>query len=119
MSLPERSSVWSPSRLPGTAGSGICLTQTAMFIRCSGDPGAPINRSRLTDDLILAAIAPPVRNVGGIVGTVDPLTTKLQDLLVVGAGPAGIAAGIEARRLGLDALVVDKATFPRDKTCGD
>jgi geranylgeranyl reductase family protein len=41
------------------------------------------------------------------------------DLLVVGAGPAGAAAGIEARRLGLDALVVDKATFPRDKTCGD
>ncbi len=41
------------------------------------------------------------------------------DLLVVGAGPAGIAAGIEAHRLGLDALVVDKATFPRDKTCGD
>ena len=41
------------------------------------------------------------------------------DVLIVGAGPAGIAAGIEARRLGLDALVVDKATFPRDKTCGD
>jgi len=41
------------------------------------------------------------------------------DVLIVGAGPAGIAAGIEARRLGLDALVVDKAQFPRDKTCGD
>ncbi len=38
---------------------------------------------------------------------------------MVGAGPAGVAAGIEARRLGLDALVVDKAGFPRDKTCGD
>jgi geranylgeranyl reductase family protein len=53
------------------------------------------------------------------VGTVEPLTEKLLDLLVVGAGPAGVAAGIEARRLGVDALVVDKATFPRDKTCGD
>ena len=52
-------------------------------------------------------------------GTVEPLTKKLLDLLVVGAGPAGVAAGIEARRLGVDALVVDKATFPRDKTCGD
>ncbi|HEY3672883.1 MAG TPA: geranylgeranyl reductase family protein [Acidimicrobiia bacterium] len=41
------------------------------------------------------------------------------DILVVGAGPAGVAAGLEARRLGLDSLVVDKATFPRDKTCGD
>jgi menaquinone-9 beta-reductase len=43
----------------------------------------------------------------------------VRDLLVVGAGPAGIAAGIEARRLGLEALVVDKTAFPRDKTCGD
>jgi geranylgeranyl reductase family protein len=41
------------------------------------------------------------------------------DVLVVGAGPAGVAAGIEARRLGLDVVVVDKAGFPRDKTCGD
>jgi geranylgeranyl reductase family protein len=41
------------------------------------------------------------------------------DVLVVGAGPAGAAAGVAARRRGLDVLVVDKATFPRDKTCGD
>ena len=41
------------------------------------------------------------------------------DVLVVGAGPAGIAAGIEACRRGLSATVVDKARFPRDKTCGD
>jgi geranylgeranyl reductase family protein len=41
------------------------------------------------------------------------------DVLVVGAGPAGVAAGIEARRLGLATLVIDKARFPRDKTCGD
>src|SRR4051812_35502013 len=41
------------------------------------------------------------------------------DLLVVGAGPAGCAAAIEARRLGRSACVVDKAVFPRDKTCGD
>jgi menaquinone-9 beta-reductase len=41
------------------------------------------------------------------------------DVLVVGAGPAGVAAGVEARRLGLSVLVVDKARFPRDKTCGD
>jgi len=48
------------------------------------------------------------------VGTVGQV-----DVLVVGAGPAGVAAGIEAQRLGLDVLVVDKAGFPRDKTCGD
>ena len=41
------------------------------------------------------------------------------DLLVVGAGPAGVATALTARARGLDVLVVDKATFPRDKTCGD
>ena len=41
------------------------------------------------------------------------------DVLVVGAGPAGSAAAFTAARRGLDVLVVDKATFPRDKTCGD
>ena len=41
------------------------------------------------------------------------------DVLVVGAGPAGAAAAVHAARAGLDTLVVDRATFPRDKCCGD
>ncbi|MGH8982427.1 MAG: NAD(P)/FAD-dependent oxidoreductase, partial [Acidimicrobiia bacterium] len=41
------------------------------------------------------------------------------DVAVVGAGPAGSAAAIAARDGGLDVLLLDKATFPRDKTCGD
>src|SRR5690606_32043268 len=41
------------------------------------------------------------------------------DVLVVGAGPAGVAAAIELRRHGRDVLVIDKAVFPRDKCCGD
>lgn len=41
------------------------------------------------------------------------------DLLVVGAGPAGTAAAMAARTHGLDVTVLDRATFPRDKTCGD
>jgi len=41
------------------------------------------------------------------------------DLLVVGAGPAGTAAAMAARAHGLDVTVLDRATFPRDKTCGD
>ncbi|HEX2736678.1 MAG TPA: FAD-dependent monooxygenase, partial [Acidimicrobiia bacterium] len=40
-------------------------------------------------------------------------------LLVAGAGPAGIAAALTAAERGVEVLVVDKATFPRDKTCGD
>jgi geranylgeranyl reductase family protein len=41
------------------------------------------------------------------------------DVLVVGAGPAGTAAAITAHRLGLSVACIDRAHFPRDKTCGD
>lgn len=41
------------------------------------------------------------------------------DVLVVGAGPAGSAAATWSARHGLDVLLLDAATYPRDKTCGD
>ncbi|MBM2622574.1 geranylgeranyl reductase family protein [Actinoplanes sp. LDG1-06] len=41
------------------------------------------------------------------------------DLAVVGAGPAGSAAALAARQKGLTVLLIDRAGFPRDKTCGD
>ena len=41
------------------------------------------------------------------------------DVLVVGAGPAGSAAAAWASHHGLDTVLADAATFPRDKTCGD
>ena len=41
------------------------------------------------------------------------------DVLVVGAGPAGSSAAAWCARAGLDVLLVDSETFPRDKPCGD
>lgn len=41
------------------------------------------------------------------------------DVLVIGAGPGGIAAAITASSRGCSVVCVDKAGFPRDKTCGD
>lgn len=41
------------------------------------------------------------------------------DLLVVGGGPAGAATAWRARVAGLAVVVLDKATFPRNKPCGD
>lgn len=41
------------------------------------------------------------------------------DVLVVGGGPAGAAAGYWLARAGHDVLVVERKTFPREKTCGD
>lgn len=40
------------------------------------------------------------------------------DLVIVGAGPAGAAAAVTGRRMGLSVALVDKARFPRAKLCG-
>jgi flavin-dependent dehydrogenase len=39
------------------------------------------------------------------------------DVLVVGGGPAGSTCASELHRAGLDVLVADRSTFPRDKPC--
>ena len=41
------------------------------------------------------------------------------DVLIVGAGPAGVATAIALGNSGLSVGLLDKAKFPRDKTCGD
>lgn len=41
------------------------------------------------------------------------------DVAVVGGGPAGASAAVSLARAGLQAVVIDKASFPRDKFCGD
>ena len=41
------------------------------------------------------------------------------DVLIVGAGPAGVAAALTLVASGKDVLIIDKAMFPRDKCCGD
>ena len=45
--------------------------------------------------------------------------TKHSDIVVVGAGPAGIAAAIAARKNGFRATVLDARTPPIDKPCGE
>lgn len=45
--------------------------------------------------------------------------TGSSDVLIIGAGPSGCAAGITLARAGWDVAVFDAATFPRDKVCGD
>ena len=43
----------------------------------------------------------------------------VHDAIVVGAGPGGSAAAQLLSAHGLDVLLLDRAEFPRDKTCGD
>jgi geranylgeranyl reductase family protein len=41
------------------------------------------------------------------------------DVLVIGAGPGGSATAYHLARHGIDVTVVEKASFPREKVCGD
>ncbi|WP_207933392.1 geranylgeranyl reductase family protein [Actinomadura sp. GC306] len=41
------------------------------------------------------------------------------DVIVVGAGPAGSSTAYWLAQAGLDVYLLEKATFPRDKICGD
>ncbi len=43
----------------------------------------------------------------------------LRDLVVVGGGPAGLAAAIAAAQRGLEAVVLERRSLPADKACGE
>ena len=43
---------------------------------------------------------------------------KHVDVMIIGAGPAGSVCGYLLKKAGVDCLLVDRATFPREKLCG-
>lgn len=47
------------------------------------------------------------------------MTLGAADVVVVGAGPAGSATAALLARRGLDVVLLDRATFPRDKPCAE
>jgi geranylgeranyl reductase family protein len=58
----------------------------------------------------------------GGVGVVSPdpaSSERAADVLGVGAGPAGSSAAYWLAAAGLDVAVLEKASFPREKVCGD
>lgn len=46
-------------------------------------------------------------------------TGERADVVVVGAGPAGSSAAAHLAAAGLDVVLLEKSSFPRDKVCGD
>jgi menaquinone-9 beta-reductase len=46
----------------------------------------------------------------------EPLHTRI---CIIGAGPGGASAALFLAKQGIPCMLVDKATFPRDKICGD
>ncbi|GAA3127326.1 geranylgeranyl reductase family protein [Planomonospora alba] len=47
------------------------------------------------------------------------VTAADADVIVVGAGPAGSTTAFHLAQAGLDVLLLEKTTFPREKVCGD
>lgn len=41
------------------------------------------------------------------------------DVVIIGAGPAGTTCSLALQNSGLHVAILDKASFPRDKVCGD
>ena len=41
------------------------------------------------------------------------------DVCIIGAGPSGVATSLMLSNLKIKHHIIDKAIFPRDKTCGD
>lgn len=41
------------------------------------------------------------------------------DACIVGAGPGGVATALRLSYLGIPSVLIDRASFPRDKVCGD
>ena len=44
---------------------------------------------------------------------------KCYDVVISGAGPAGCSSALYLAQKGYSVLLLDKATFPREKVCGD
>lgn len=48
-----------------------------------------------------------------------PYMSEQFDAIIVGAGPGGCSAASFLSKAGLNVLLIEKARYPRDKTCGD
>ncbi|MFA6128156.1 MAG: geranylgeranyl reductase family protein [Bacteroidales bacterium] len=47
------------------------------------------------------------------------LTGQQSEVVIAGAGPAGISTALFLAKKGIRSILIDKETFPRDKICGD
>ena len=48
-----------------------------------------------------------------------PREASITDICIIGGGPGGCAAALQLAKHGIRSTLIEKATFPRDKVCGD
>ena len=64
-------------------------------------------------------VAPGLVRKPGLLAMVNSPHRRDTDVFIVGGGPAGLAAGIAARRRGFQVMLADSAIPPIDKPCGE
>jgi menaquinone-9 beta-reductase len=75
---------------------------------------------RGTDSRGAGASGQRVRRTGSAtVSSGKAVSSDSADVIVVGAGPAGSTAAYHLATAGLDVLLLEKTSFPREKVCGD
>jgi geranylgeranyl reductase family protein len=62
---------------------------------------------------------PPATRASNRRGDVARRPADEADVIVVGAGPAGSTTAYYLAQAGIDVLLLEKSTFPREKVCGD
>ncbi len=86
---------------------GIFSSPTVLFYKNGTEIGTrlsgSIKRSELLDNIKLLL---PIKRFDKLLSTIQPVTTYT-DLLVLGAGPAGLTAGIYAAQAKLTTIIVD------------
>ena len=104
-------------RADGGDGTGVCARRRlhdAGVARLAGRAPGRLARSARTCGAGAVA-AGPAADAPGALDAVGVITA---DVAVIAAGPAGAATALRLAQLGVEVMLVDRADFPRDKTCG-
>src|SRR5919197_842289 len=69
--------------------------------------------------MVIAHVTTATWRTGATAAVLGISVPRRREVVVVGAGPAGSTAATYLARAGLDVLLLEKSTFPREKVCGD